>query len=109
MPDVEDDATYDLDEEANEDRADSGETIVLEFARVRFFSNPADADDPEEVEANREDIISDLVAAVAHYCERWGIDPDERIPHGLQSYHKDRVDDPECEGIGCAPAVRVLV
>jgi hypothetical protein len=91
--------------ESNEDRADEGERAILTVYRDYFNGGrPADAES-DDYRANMRDVIGDTLAYIAHYCERWRIDPNEAFARGLRSYCDDVGNDP---AFGSYRAVRKM-
>jgi hypothetical protein len=56
--------------ENNEDRADNGEDVVHFYAENAYFIHGGvDTDeDGDEMEAERECMVADLLADIGHYC-----------------------------------------
>lgn len=77
--------------ESNEDRADVAETLLTQFFRFNWLDGELD---DAHLEANRFDWVGDFLADVAHYCERYGIDPEKMFARGLQSHRDDKGNDP---------------
>jgi hypothetical protein len=71
----------------NEDRADYGENAVV---AVGSETNVITQDDISTT-------ITDVLAYIAHFCDRVGIDPEETFKSGLQSYEGDFEDGPPAE------------
>jgi hypothetical protein len=74
----------------NERRADLGATAVMTAATI---TNVA------QMEA-AETAIKDVLAYIAHFCDRCGLDPQTAFTDGLRSYEGDFEDGP-----GATPAV----
>lgn len=68
----------------NEDRADLGEEAVYAAAKQTNVHEQEDA----------ATAITDVLAYIAHFCERVGLDPAETFRSGLDSYEGDFEDGP---------------
>lgn len=77
----------DGDDVNNETRADFGGAAFGAY-REHWSSRSMNED---ELDANRETIVQDMLADVAHFCERYAIDPDAIFASGLESYRQDRI------------------
>jgi len=77
-------------ESPNEQRADWGEDAVHCAAKQ---TGVWDNDDAESA-------VSDVLAYIAHYCDRLGIDPEATFTRGLNSYTGDFEDGPKVEVVG---------
>lgn len=68
----------------NERRADLGSAAVL---RAALETNVARADGAQTA-------VSDVLAYIAHFCDRLGLDPEAMFAAALRSYHGDSEDGP---------------
>ena len=77
-------------ENQNEQRADWGEDAVCCAAKQ---TGVWDNDDAESA-------VSDVLAYIAHYCDRLGIDPEATFLRGPNSYTGDFEDGPKVKVVG---------
>jgi len=69
----------------NEDRADLGAMAIKRPARATNVYSVEEA----------ATAITDVLAYIAHFCDRAGLDPEETFRSGLQSYEGDFEDGPK--------------
>lgn len=86
---------YDLDDNINEERADGGHSAVYAAAKR------TGAYDHDYAEA----AIRDVLANIAHFADRCGIDPYEVFEFGLRTYEGDAEDGPKVKQVYTPDAV----